>query len=35
MPEKEGEVFHIISMNWFAKWKKYVHYDELLSTAPE
>jgi hypothetical protein len=29
IPEKEGEVYHIVAMEWFEKWKKYTSYNSI------
>jgi hypothetical protein len=28
MPQSEGEIYYIISMGWFKRWKIYTFYDE-------
>ena len=27
LPEKEGEVYHIVAMDWWQNWKAYTGYD--------
>ena len=29
MPKREGEIYHIISMEWYQRWKKYVSYEHV------
>lgn len=29
IPEKEGELYHIVSMEWFIRWKKYTGFDKI------
>ena len=27
LPEKEGEIYHIVGMGWWTNWKKYVEFE--------
>ena len=27
MPEKDNEIYHIVSMDWWEDWKNYTFYD--------
>lgn len=31
MPESEGEKYHIVTMEWFGKWKNYTGYAKIAS----
>ena len=28
MPQKAGEIYHIVSIDWYLKWKAFVGYDD-------
>lgn len=28
MPQKAGEIYHIVSMDWYLKWKAFVGFDD-------
>jgi len=30
MPEKEGEVYHVVSIEWFNQWKSYTDYYSIV-----
>lgn len=30
MPEKEGEVYHVVSIEWFNQWKSYTDYNSIV-----
>lgn len=32
LPEKAGEVYHVVSMEWFAQWKAYTDYIQVMKT---
>jgi hypothetical protein len=29
MPQKEGEIYHIVAMDWFKSWKAYTGYSKV------
>jgi hypothetical protein len=29
MPEKEGEIYHIVAMDWFRTWKHYTGFNKV------
>jgi hypothetical protein len=31
IPEKENEIYHIIVMEWWQRWKKYTGFDQITS----
>jgi hypothetical protein len=30
MPEKKGEVYHVVSIEWFNQWKRYTDYYSIV-----
>ena len=34
LPEKEGEVYHIVAMDWWQNWKAYTGYDQVVVSTP-
>jgi hypothetical protein len=32
MPQKAGEAYHVIAMEWFDQWKKYTDFDHIEET---
>ena len=35
IPKKEGEVYHVVSMQWWQEWKLYVGYSKLEGTPED
>lgn len=35
MPEQENELYHIVIMDWWQRWKKYTNYDSLFNNKDE
>ena len=35
MPEKEGEVYHVVAMDWWTQWKAYAGVDAPVTEAKE
>lgn len=33
MPQKAGELYHIVAMSWLDRWKKYTDYDKVNLTT--
>lgn len=29
IPKKEGEIYHIVALDWYNKWKKYTGYNKV------
>lgn len=34
LPQKEGEVYHIVAMDWWQNWKAYTGYDKVVLSTP-
>jgi hypothetical protein len=35
IPEKANEIYHIVVMDWWVRWKKYTNYDKIIIESDE